>query len=377
MQVQKVRNTSLFIREHSGRQCLLKDMGFVFSEHERRWTLFMEVLREFLAREGHCRVPRGHMEGSYALGLAVSKVRSSSTFIRKRDDRIEELRSMGFVFNEYDKRWMDFLQALRTFRMREGHLHVPRLHKENAYPLGKAVLRVRHGGHLIRGRADRLSTLRAMGFAFSMSDKRWEMFLTALHSFKRREGHCCVPWRHREGSYNLGIAVNGVRSRGYFVSGHPERREELDQLGFVWRVDDAQWSHFLEALWAFASREGHCLVPQRHVEKGYALGRALSSMRNSGMYIHERPERARVLEAMGVTFQKRNDVQWRSFYEALQAFQAREGHCCVPARHLEGTFRLGPAVMRVRHRGYFVKGRPDRHRVLEDMGFRLGTGRSE
>ena len=32
---------------------------------------------------------------------------------------------------------------------------------------------------------------------------------------------------------------------------------------------------------------------------------------------------------------------WKEGFAALTAFKAREGHCRVPARHLEGKFKLG------------------------------------
>ena len=35
---------------------------------------------------------------------------------------------------------------------------------------------------------------------------------------------------------------------------------------------------------------------------------------------------------------------WEEGFAALKTFKAREGHCHVPKRHIEGTFRLGQWV---------------------------------
>ena len=51
-----------------------------------------------------------------------------------------------------------------------------------------------------------------------------------------------------------------------------ERRQQLDTLGFIWDVLEANWEDGFRHLTIFKEREGHCRVPSRHVENGFRLG---------------------------------------------------------------------------------------------------------
>eukprot|EP00415_Alexandrium_ostenfeldii_P003868 UN3868 len=229
------------------------------------------------------------MEGSHPLGDTVRKVRLDGTFLRGRADRRQLLSNMGFVFSENCKRWEDFLEALRSFRAREGHTRVPQQHKENGYSLGQAVARVRSYSRYIRGHSDRLVILREIGFVFSMRDHHWHAFLTALTSFREREGHCRVPVRHKEGGCNLGAVVRRVRLQGHFIRGRSDRHDQLDRLGFAWNDRDVvRWDRFLQALQSFKAREGHCFIPQKHIEIDYPVGLRLSQPLCRGFLIRGR-----------------------------------------------------------------------------------------
>merc|ERR1712113_315382 len=125
---------------------------------------------------------------------------------------------------------------------------------------------VRYRGTFIHGRPDRLRVLESMGFVFSLHENAWERFLEALHAFQSREGHCRVPRRHKEGEYNLGNAVNHVRCLGTFISGQPDRRRILEDMRFVFDEREMKWQDFLDALYIFRTREGHCRIPPKHNE---------------------------------------------------------------------------------------------------------------
>ena len=60
----------------------------------------------------------------------------------------------------------------------------------------------------------------------------WEKGFTALTNFKKREGHCNVAYTHMEGDHKLGIWVYNQRKNKDKQS--PERRQQLDEIGFDW-----------------------------------------------------------------------------------------------------------------------------------------------
>ena len=99
----------------------------------------------------------------------------------------------------------------------------------------------------------------------------WQKGFAALREFQAREKHCRVPRGHREGAFNLGTWVINQRNRKDTLS--VERRRSLEAVGFDWTllVRDS-WEEGFSALKQFESREGHCRVPERHEEGSFRLG---------------------------------------------------------------------------------------------------------
>jgi hypothetical protein len=58
---------------------------------------------------------------------------------------------------------------------------------------------------------------------------------------------------------------------------------------------------------------------------------------------------------------------WEEAFYALMIFKAREGHCRVPAPHIEGTFKLGRWVRN--QRASKDKLPADRRKRLDEIDF--------
>ena len=77
--------------------------------------------------------------------------------------------------------------------------------------------------------------------------RRWEEVLTALRAYQEVHGDLEVPmpfvvpsgapWPEEAWGMKLGGRVNNIRSsQEIYVKDNPERRAELDALGFRWRA---------------------------------------------------------------------------------------------------------------------------------------------
>ena len=115
----------------------LNAIGFVWNGHERAWEEGFVALTTFKACNGHCYVPRYHVEGEYRLGQWVSVQRLSRDVMSA--ERREILDAIGFVWDGRDRYWETGFQALAVFKAREGHCRVPSLHIENVFKLGQWV----------------------------------------------------------------------------------------------------------------------------------------------------------------------------------------------------------------------------------------------
>ena len=101
-------------------------------------------------------------------------------------------------------------------------------------------------GHFVRDRPDREKQLDELGFVWDEMARQWEVVKEALAIHKRILGNMTVKhrfvvpsskeWPEEMWGMKLGATVNQIRSSNYFVDGNPERRQWLDDEGFVWAV---------------------------------------------------------------------------------------------------------------------------------------------
>jgi Helicase associated domain len=96
--------------------------------------------------------------------------------------------------------------------------------------------------------------------------------------YTEREGHCRVPLSHKENGFRLGQWVGNQRNNKKIYA---ERRQRLDEIGFVWDHLAADWEDGLHCLRMYKEREGHCRVPQAHKENSFPLGRWVARQRQN------------------------------------------------------------------------------------------------
>ena len=118
--------------------------------------------------------------------------------------------------------------------------------------------------------------LEAMGFVWFRSEWAWEkQIVPGLVAYKAIHGNLEVPysfvvpasegWPERLHGFRLGNAVHSIRSRQSHVEDDPERRQWLDNMGFVWDDLERQWEVAKEALATYKQLHGDLEVPWRFV----------------------------------------------------------------------------------------------------------------
>ena len=75
----------------------MDEIGFVWDPLESAWEEGFAALKNFKAREGHCRVPERHIEGTYKLGQWVGvQRRTRDTMPAERKQRLD---AIGFIWD--------------------------------------------------------------------------------------------------------------------------------------------------------------------------------------------------------------------------------------------------------------------------------------
>ena len=91
---------------------------------------------------------------------------------------------------------------------------------------------------------DDVAQLEARSFVWNLYDWKWQCVLQSLQAYQKLHGDLQVPqsfvvpseapWPEEAWGVKLGSRVDTIRSQEIFVKHHPERRAELDALGFRW-----------------------------------------------------------------------------------------------------------------------------------------------
>jgi hypothetical protein len=338
----------------------LDGIGFTWDPLTEAWDEGFSHLKLYQEREGHCRVPHGHKEGSYSLGRWVSTQRTVNNLSEERRKRLD---GIGFTWDPLTEAWEKGFSHLKLHQEREGHCRVPHGHKEGSYSLGRWVSTQRTVNNLSEERHKRLD---GIGFTWDPLTEAWEKGFSHLNLYQEREGHCRVPYGHKEGSYSLGTWVGTQRYGKDKLS--EERRKRLDDIGFTWDPLTEAWDESFSHLKLYLEREGHCRVPAQHKEGSYSLGTWVTVQRSSKARLSE--ERRKRLDEIGFIWDPFSE-DWDEGFRVLKLYQEREGGCRVPAQHKEGSFRLGTWVGTQRYGK--DKLSEERRKRLDDIGFIWGT----
>jgi hypothetical protein len=201
------------------------------------------------------------------------------------------LDALGFVWvkNRLDKQWNEKFERLEQYKQEHGDYLVPQPYEEDP-SLGRWVQKQRMEYKHGTIREDRKARLEELGFSWvtdkrhqrtedrdsSTNDSHWKAMYQALVDFKQEHGHVMVPQSRKRCDHEvLGQWVSTQRTT--FLEGlMPEDRKELlDKIGFVWRIDptdansnlvQAQWDEMYERLAKYEEVHGHCEVPQTYTD---------------------------------------------------------------------------------------------------------------
>lgn len=354
--------------------------GWVWDVPEADWAEWFGRLQAYAAREGHALVSRGHVtDEGLQLGAWVERQRCAFRAGKLAADRQQALEAVpGWVWQSGrgrpdGSRWLAWLERLRIYLQREGHVLVPQSHvTADGYRLGAWVQGQRRA--FLQGRlsAERRKALEALpGWEWSLPDASWREGFRQLSGYVDRTGHACLPGSHvtPEG-YRLGAWVAKQRVAYHKGELSAERAQLLDDLpGWVWSVKEAAWEEGYRHLWAYAERHGHSRVPKRHVtEDGYGLRRWVDFQR-------ERYRKGKLSAPRQAALERVPDWSWHPQSEAwetglkrLRGYVSGTGSALVPGSHVtESGFRLGLWVRNQRQayrEGWLA---PERQEALEQL----------
>ncbi len=333
------------------------------------WQELFTKLRYFWQVYGHCNVPHPWKEDSILSQWVVNLRQAHTRLPRELRLALDEL---GFDFTP-TVTWDTFYGQLEAFYKQHGHLHVSGKQREYA-GLQEWILQQRQVKHLLN--AEQLRLLDQLGFSWESplsKESLWEKQFNELLRFKQQYGHLKVPSTFQE---NPSLAKWVSRQRENEESMPRERKERLDQVGFLWKKDMDQWEkqawlQKFEQLKAFALKEGHCKVPAL-VEEYRFLRPWLDRQRR---FRHRlTPEQEQSLQSIGFPWaedlRQESLKQWQQKIADLTAFKERFGHCRVSS-HWKENPSLAAWVSSLRRRKEELSAQ--QQSTLQELGFVWST----
>lgn len=336
------------------------------------WMEWYELLKQYKRNTGHLIISNFRCYKGKQLGGWVSRQRHQYKIGRLKEDRIEKLNAVGFVWSFgkekswkkgrktklYDQRWERMYKQLLKFKEENGHIHVKRHLVEvegKEYNLGwwvcqqKMHLRAGTGGFtLTRDRKKRLAEL-GIHATFdrnkdSIWQKAWDGMFDLLVEFKREHGHIRVPRVKSTPVKKWQGLSKWVKFQQQMLAHnrmHPDRLERLINIGFCFKNiehKDDGWGEMFNHLSNFRQTYGHTRVPSFYKTKdGKDLGLFVVQQRelfNSGILNTERTRR--LSEELNFEFPDLRKRPWKFNYLRLRAFQEEFGHCNVPEDYDDG-----------------------------------------
>ena len=174
-----------------------------------------------------------------------------------KSEKFEAVVDVLNSLQEHDDELVDIIREIKQ-RKGEGEPFNPRRLFEKVEVIGPRV------------DLDRLTASIGIEIADCIG-RNWDEMLGRLVAYKSRQGDCNVPASHSDRKLFHWVGAQRQFYKNNQLS--TIRKAKLDEVGFIWDARAALWEEGFAHLSAYKAREGHCRVPNAHVENGFRLGR--------------------------------------------------------------------------------------------------------
>ncbi|KAG9406163.1 hypothetical protein AC1031_002495 [Aphanomyces cochlioides] len=304
----RIRRAKRGGRLDAGIVAQLDEIGFSWDGYEQRsnqqWQENIEALRIYKSIHGNLNVPRYYKvemgDAEWPEKLWGKKLGSAVRNIRQEEEtmdpsRREILDSMGFVWDAIQAHWEKNLLALEKYKAIHEDLLVKYSfvvpEQDPAWPKDTWNMKLGFFVSTCRKKKDSLppeihDALSAMGFVWKVKDKgtgpgrppsisiaKQHEILEIVRAQHKLQGHTKfttltrtfeVPSSSEWPKHLHGCNVFVSEFRRAYRMGLLDASivVKLDELGFVWRAKQHQWSLTMKALEIFKNIYGHVEVPQ-------------------------------------------------------------------------------------------------------------------
>ena len=244
----------------------------------RSWNDSFQLLNEYKAAHGDCRVPPTYADFSLAQWVATQRRRHEKLSNKHR----KALDEIGFEWKRQIS-WEEMYDKLKEYRQNHGDCLVPvKWDEDHALAHWVANQRTRRS----KLSKEQTAALDEIGFDWNLHETRWMEMYRKLERFKEAHGDCRVSVKRTKDAIFTGWVH---RQRAMRVKGElrPDRLEKLNRVGFEWLgaaqtknakialdaktldssiTSDEPWLAGYLKLVAYSREYGHCEIPSDYQE---------------------------------------------------------------------------------------------------------------
>ncbi|ABK44113.1 helicase-associated [Magnetococcus marinus MC-1] len=234
--------------------------------------------------------------------------------------RHQALSAVGFDWDPDETQWQLMYRHLSEFKQQHGHDDVPE--PWQAQPELPGWVRKQRRDGFIDKLADRhRAQLEALHFVWDLKLAQWQEMFEQLRSFKQNYGHDRVP-EGPPGNSRLHRWCSDQRKLYGAGKLEPDQVMQLEQLHFVWDLEEQDWQIMLAKLKDFLD-----LFPGQ--EPDAEQQQELYSWSDSQRKLHQKQKLAehrwRALQRIGFDWDPALTHWWRMLDQAI-AYQREHGH---------------------------------------------------
>ena len=284
----------------------------------------------------------------FNLGAWVVNQRSRKEILNK--DQISQLENLiGWVWNTNDASWEEGFNQLNIFFTTFGHINISHNYKtHDGFNLGRWVIRQRYRRHnLTKDQINKLASLK--GWIWNTNQTAWEkgFYYLKKYSDKFNNINFVNSYKTSDG-YALGNWTSIQRSRKSRLT--KDQIKKLDNLGFVWEVNELQWNKGYNLLISYINKYGDASIDKnRNFEEKEYLISWLARQRASYKKQSITTKRKKLLEEINDwSWDPQKDL-WENGIKHLKIYVEKEGNALVPDDFIQDDgFKLGQWIRKRR-----------------------------
>ena len=394
----------------------------------KTWLRRYEELKSFQKEHGHCNVSRKEkslgnwvqkQRSAYKLYLLKIELNderimnnarrasaSSGTSRRSqsplKEEQVQLLNDVGFIWNVNEWKYRLNFEKLQSFHSNHGHINVPNTPEtEELYKWlsrrkkeYKKYLNGSDDGSILTN--EKRKDLEKLGFHVGMfitdsdnADKEqkikttrtftrtsWDGRFQELLEFRNEYGDCIVPRNEKaytklSGWVQHQRAEKKKKSKGLKSRLTDEKERQLDEIGFVWSIQDNVWNQRLNELREFKCQYGHVRVHTKNGKLGnwVMIQRLQYGLKNRGKKSSLTDARMEALNELGFEWDI-HEISWEEKFNELKKYQQNEINSNEEVvTHLNSWIAAQRAEKRYKQQGLHSHLTDEREAKLNEIDF--------